>query len=42
MNGKQKAAMIGGAAASIAGVAIGAITGASVKGIGAVGGAMLG
>lgn len=42
MNGKQKAAMIGGAAASIAGVAIGAITGASVQGIGAVGGAMLG
>lgn len=42
MNGKQKAAMIGGAAVSIAGVAIGAITGAPVQGIGAVGGAMLG
>ena len=42
MNGKQKAAMIGGAAASIAGVAIGALKGAPVQGIGAVGGAMLG
>lgn len=42
MNGKQKAAMIGGAAVSIAGVAIGANAGASVNGIGAVGGSMLG
>lgn len=42
MNGKQKAAMIGGAAISIAGLAIGAATGAASMGIGAVGGAMLG
>ena len=42
MNGKQKAAMIGGAAISMAGLAIGAATGAASMGIGAVGGAMLG
>lgn len=42
MNGRQKAAMIGGAAISMAGLAIGAATGAASMSLGAVGGAMLG
>ena len=42
MSGRQKAAMIGGAAASLAGVAIGAAAGAAASGVGVVGGSMLG
>ena len=42
MDGKQKAAMIGGAAISLAGVIGGAIAGGSVGNVGAVGGSMLG
>ena len=42
MDGKQKAAMIGGAAISLAGVIGGAIAGASVGNVGLVGGSMLG
>lgn len=41
MDGKQKAAMIGGAATSLAGVAFGAVVGAASH-VGVVGGAMLG
>lgn len=42
MNGKQKAAMLGGAVASLAGSIGGAILGAAAPTIGAVGGAMVG
>ena len=42
MNGKQKAAMLGGAAASLAGVIGGAVIGAPLGGVGATGGAMVG
>ena len=42
MNGKQKAAMIGGAVASLAGAIGGAAVGAASAGVGAVGGSMLG
>ncbi|MCI9602744.1 MAG: DUF87 domain-containing protein [Ruminococcus sp.] len=42
MDGKQKAAMIGGAAVSLLGAVGGAVLGKSVETIGAVGGSMLG
>ena len=42
MDGKQKAAMIGGAGVSIAGAIGGAVAGASIQAVGAFGGAMLG
>lgn len=42
MSGKQKAAMLGGAAASLAGVIGGAVLGASAAGVGVTGGAMVG
>ena len=42
MNGKQKAAMLGGAVASLAGSIGGAILGASTGAVGATGGSMLG
>lgn len=42
MNGKQKAAMIGGAVVSLAGALGGAAAGAATSAIGAVGGSMLG
>ena len=42
MNGKQKAAMLGGAAVNLAGVLFGATIGAGAAGVGATGGAMLG
>ena len=42
MNGKQKAAMIGGAVVSIGGVVGGALLGNEVPGVGATGGAMFG
>lgn len=42
MSGKQKAAMIGGAVASLVGAIGGAALGAGAQGIGAVGGSMLG
>lgn len=42
MDGKQKAAMIGGAVASLAGVIGGAVAGARVPTVGPTGGAMLG
>lgn len=42
MDGKQKAAMIGGAVVSLAGAIGGAVAGASASAIGAVGGSMLG
>lgn len=42
MEGKQKAAMIGGAATSIAGVVLGAFAGAPHIGVGVTGGAMVG
>ena len=42
LNGKQKAAMIGGAAVSLVGVVGGAAIGTAAGGVGAVGGAMLG
>jgi phage tail tape-measure protein len=42
MNGKQKAAMIGQALVSVAGVAVGAAVGASNANIGFTGGAMIG
>lgn len=42
MNGKQKAAMLGGAAASLTGAIGGALIGAPLGGVGATGGAMVG
>ena len=42
MDGKQKAAMIGGAVLSLGGVVGGAFLGASIPGVGATGGSMLG
>ena len=42
MSGKQKAAMLGGALASMAGVIGGAVLGNSIKGVGATGGALVG
>ena len=42
MNGKQKAAMIGNAAVSLAGIAVGAVKGNSSNNVGMVGGTMLG
>ena len=42
MNGRQKAAMLGGAAVNLAGVLFGATIGAGAAGVGATGGAMLG
>ncbi|WP_294411298.1 DUF87 domain-containing protein [uncultured Ruminococcus sp.] len=42
MSGKQKAAMLGGAVASLTGVIGGAIIGAPMGGVGATGGAMVG
>lgn len=42
MNSKQKAAMISGAAASLAGVVVGATAGSAASAVGIVGGSMLG
>lgn len=42
MNGKQKAAMIGGSIISLAGVVGGAFAGSTIKAVGATGGAMVG